>query len=107
MTGRFETPPIRFGLNQNVLFSAVKRRGAVSPAIRAVASRMPVAIPARAARQVMLVMTLDIGAPKAAPASRNEPGTMLRRSSVVRTITGVAMIASATPPAHPEYPPIG
>ena len=59
-------------------------------------------MPARAARQVMLMITFDIGAPRAAPASRKEPGTRRSISSVVRTMTGVAMMASATPPAHPE-----
>ena len=48
------------------------------------------------------MITVDIGAPSAAPASRRVPGTRRSMSSVVRTITGVAMMASATPPAQPE-----
>ena len=35
---------------QNWLLSAVNRSGAVSPLMRAMASRMPVTMPARAAR---------------------------------------------------------
>ena len=52
-------------------------------------------------------MTRAGGAPSAAPASRSEFGTSRSMSSVVRTMTGTAMMASATPPAQPEYPPIG
>ena len=102
MTGRFETPPTRLPLNQKLLFSAVKRSGAVSPAMRAVARMIPVTMPARAARQETSVITLEVGAPSAAAASRRLDGTRRSMSSVVRTMTGIAMIASAMPPAQPE-----
>ena len=47
--GRLDTGPF-MSSDQNWLLSAVKRSGAVSPLIRATASRMPVMIPAFAAR---------------------------------------------------------
>ena len=50
---------------QNWLFSAVNSSGAVSPAMRATASRTPVTTPARAARSVMLMITFHFGAPSA------------------------------------------
>jgi hypothetical protein len=48
-TGRLGIGALRLTL-QNWLFSAVNRSGAVSPEMRATASRIPVMIPARAAR---------------------------------------------------------
>ena len=89
-------------MNQKLLFSAVNRSGAVSPAMRAMARRMPVTMPALAARQLICIVTCAGGAPSAAPASRRVFGTRRSMSSVVRTITGVAMMASATAPAQPE-----
>ncbi len=48
-TGRLETGAFMLRL-QNWLFSAVNSNGAVSPLMRATASRIPVRMPARAAR---------------------------------------------------------
>ena len=59
-------------------------------------------MPDFAARQVTEVMTTEGGAPSAAPASRKEPGTRRSISSVVRTMTGMAMMPRAAPPAQPE-----
>ena len=50
---------------QNWLFSAVNSKGAVSPAMRATASKIPVTTPERAALSVMLVITFHLGAPSA------------------------------------------
>jgi hypothetical protein len=48
-TGRLAIGAFKFQL-KNWLLSAVNRSGAVSPVMRATASRMPVMMPARAAR---------------------------------------------------------
>src|SRR6266480_913546 len=67
-TGRFAIG--RFmSVDMNWLLSAVKRSGAVSPAMRATASRIPVTMPARAARYETPVITFQLGAPRAAAAS--------------------------------------
>ncbi len=50
---------------QNWLLSAVNNSGAVSPAMRATASRTPVMTPARAARSVIERMTFHLGVPSA------------------------------------------
>ena len=42
------------------------------------------------------------GRPSAAAASRSVSGTRFSMSSVVRTTTGITMIASATAPAQAE-----
>ena len=47
-------------------------------------------------------MIFHFGAPSAAAASRSVFGTRFSMSSVVRTITGIMMIASATDPAQAE-----
>ena len=52
-------------LVQNWFESAVKSSGAVSPAMRANASRMPVITPARAARSVTVRTTRHFGVPSA------------------------------------------
>ena len=52
-------------------------------------------------------MTSERGIPSAEAASRRVLGTRLSMSSVVRTMIGVAMTASAMPPAYPEKCPKG
>ena len=52
-------------LLQNWLLSAVKSSGAVSPAMRATASKMPVTTPDRAALKVMAQITFHLGVPSA------------------------------------------
>ena len=64
VTGRLAIGSLRSEV-QNWLFSAVNSSGAVSPAMRATASRMPVTTPARAARSVMLMITFHFGVPSA------------------------------------------
>ena len=100
-TGRFAIGPFMSRL-QNWLLSEVNRSGAVSPDIRATASRMPVITPPRTARSVTVRMTLYIGAPSATAASRRLEGTSCSMFSVVRTTTGIAISPSAAEPAQPE-----
>ena len=64
VTGRLAIGWLR-SLVQNWFDSAVKRSGAVSPAMRASASRMPVRTPARAAFSVTVMMTRHFGVPSA------------------------------------------
>ena len=64
VTGRLATGPLRSEV-QNWFDSAVNSSGAVSPAMRAKASRMPVSTPARADLRVMLAMTFHLGVPSA------------------------------------------
>ncbi len=90
---------------QNWLLSAVNSSGAVSPDIRATASRMPVMTPLRTARSVTFRITFHIGAPSATAASRRLAGTRCSMFSVVRTTTGTAISASANEPAQPEKCP--
>ena len=52
-------------LLQNWLLSAVKSKGAVSPAMRATASKMPVTTPERAALKVIDQITFHLGVPSA------------------------------------------
>ena len=52
-------------------------------------------------------MTSERGMPSAEAASRSVLGTRLSMSSVVRTMIGVAITASAMPPAMPEKWPNG
>ena len=55
----------------------------------------------------MRCTTMDFGMPSAAEASRSGVGTRRSMSSVVRTTTGITMMASAAVPAMPEKWPIG
>ena len=87
---------------QNWLLSAVNSSGAVSPEMRATASRMPVMTPPRTACSVTIRITFHIGAPSATAASRRLSGTRCSMFSVVRTTTGIAISASANDPAQPE-----
>ena len=85
----------------------VNSSGAVSPAMRATPSRMPVMMPEMAARQQTSTIIFHFGAPRPITASRRVFGIRRSMSSVVRTTIGMTMIASATTPAQPEKPPKG
>ncbi len=89
------------------LLSAVKSRGAVSPAARATASKQAVTIPLIAVRITTRRLVRQFATPSASDASRSDPGTSLTSSSVARARVGIMMIASATAPARPEKCPIG
>src|SRR6266542_327656 len=68
---------------QTWLLSAVKSSGAVSPLIRATASRMPVMMPAFAARTVTSAITFHCGAPSGrgfAQAVRDQAQHVFRRA---------------------------
>ncbi len=88
--------------DQNELLKAVNNSGAVSPEMRATAKSTPVMMPERAARHVTARITLLRGAPIDAPASRKPFGTRRSMFSVVRTTTGMTMMANAIEPAQPE-----
>src|SRR6476646_8725209 len=103
-TGRLAIGAFMLG-DQNWLLSAVNRSGAVSPLMRATASRIPVRMPVLAARYVIDVIIFHIGHPRATAASRRLPGTSLSISSVVRTTTGTTSSPRATEPAQPEKCP--
>src|SRR5213592_3091837 len=106
--GKLEDHDRRFAMgwfmssDQNWLLSAVNSSGAVSPPMRATASRIPVMIPAFAARTVTRVITFHCGAPSAAAASRRLSGTRRSMFSVVRITTGITISASAIVPAQAE-----
>ena len=85
-----------------LLPKAVNSSGAVSPARRASASNTPVRMPENAARISTCNVSFHWGMPSERAASRNVPGTSCNISSVVRTITGRPINASATLPANPE-----
>ena len=89
-------------LKRHLFPSAVKSNGAVSPAARAMASRMPVVIPFSAVGSMILSVVFQRGMPIARPASRYDWGTSRIISSVVRVTVGIMSIASATPPASAE-----
>ncbi len=83
--------------------SAVNSSGAVSPAARATASMIPVSTPGSAVRTTTESVVRQRRTPSASDASRSDAGTSFRISSVVRMITGIMMIASATEPAKALY----
>ena len=87
---------------QNWLLNDVNNNGAVSPAIRAIASKIPVTTPARAALRVTPMMTFHLGEPSAYAASRKALGINSSMFSVVRMTTGITIKASANTPAQPE-----
>ena len=89
------------------LLKAVKRSGAVSPATRASESRMPATMPRTPAGITTRTIVTHSGAPSASEASRSESGTRRRNSSVARSVTGIMMRPSATPPASVEKWPVG
>ena len=92
-------------LFQYWLPNAVNSSGAVSPLMRARASRMPVTMPAEALRYSTCTMTFQCGTPSDSAASRIVVGTSCSISSVVRTTTGSTMKASAMAPASAEKRP--
>ncbi len=73
VTGRFAIGSPMFRV-KNWFDSAVKSSGAVSPAMRASASRTPVTTPARAAFSVTRRIMTHFGAPSAKVASRSAFG---------------------------------
>ncbi len=81
------------------LLSAVKRSGAVSPAMRASASTMPVMMPGSAAGSTTLNTARARVAPSASAPSRIVPGTSSSSSSVVRAMIGIIITPSAMAPA--------
>ena len=78
--------------------------GAVSPATRAIASIVPVTIPPSDAGTTTLTTVFQRRAPSAALASRSELGTSVSTSCVERAISGISMIASATPAIQAAWP---
>ncbi|MNC51959.1 hypothetical protein D3C75_1012770 [compost metagenome] len=87
---------------QNWLESDVNSSGAVSPAIRAIASNTPVIIPETEAFSVMAEIIFHFGVPNAYAASRRLSGTSFSMFSVVRITIGTCNNASAITPAQPE-----
>lgn len=81
---------------------AVNIKGAVSPKTRDTAKRIPVKRPPKAEGSRTRTMTVEYDAPKANPASFNEPGNIFKVSSVERIINGSINIAKEIPPAKPE-----
>src|SRR6266436_3588080 len=92
---------------QNRLPKAVNRRGAVSPATLARASKRPVVIPGRAAGMTTVATALHLVAPRARAPSRRVFGTARRNSSVLRTAIGIIITPNAMPPASVEKCPMG
>ena len=86
-------------VDQKRLLNAVKSSGAVSPATRASATRMPVRMPGSAAGTMTLKTARLRVAPRASAPSRRPPGTSRSNSSVVRTTIGIISKPRATPPA--------
>ena len=74
--------------------------GAVSPAIRAMASITPVVMPPIAVGRTTFRMVRHFGMPRAREASRSSFGTSLSISSVERTTTGIIRIVSASEPGE-------
>src|SRR5690606_39109124 len=103
-TGTLAIGPVT-SLLQYWLPNAVNSSGAVSPEIRASASRMPVTMPGIAERYITCTVTFHCGTPSDSAASRICEGTSRSISSVVRNTTGSTMKASAIAPATAEKLP--
>ena len=104
-TGRLAIGWRQVAVLKNWLLSAVNSSGAVSPLIRAKASRRAGEdAAARPSARGSCGSRVQSGAPSATPASRRGVGCSCSTSSVVRVITGTASSASATAPAKPEKP---
>src|ERR1700676_3118607 len=84
---------------QKRLPNAVNKRGAVSPATRANASKTAVRIPRYAAGTTTDAIVFHLLAPRAMAPSRSERGTARRNSSVLRSVIGIIISPSANPPA--------
>ena len=87
---------------KNRLLKDVKSSGAVSPAMRARATRIPVMIPGSAAGTITPNAARARVAPSARPPRAGVAGTSFSSSSVVRVTMGIIMKPSATPPASAE-----
>ncbi len=85
---------------------AVKRSGAVSPAMRASDTRTPVRMPLRAAGRTTPRVVRQRVKPSARAPSLISRGTRRTISSVVRVTMGRSMMASASPPASAEKCPM-
>ena len=81
-----------------IVAPAVNSSGAVSPAARAIASRMPVSRPGSAVGSTILKITFQRGAPSASADSRSEPGTSSSTTSAARVTTGSISSDSAKAP---------
>ena len=79
--------------------------GAVSPMTRAIASVMPVMMPASAVGRTTFTIVFHFGTPRAYDASRRSVGTSLSISSAERTTIGIISSESATPPPRPMCTP--
>ena len=73
---------------KKLLPKIVKSKGAVSPAMRATPSNVPVSKPLLAAGKITLSVVRHLCTPNANDASRTELGTNFRDSSVVRSYNG-------------------
>jgi hypothetical protein len=80
----------------------VNNSGAVSPEMRATASKIPVITPARADLSVIDEITRHLGVPSALREAAYALGTSDSMFSVVRITTGTTIKAKASTPAHPE-----
>src|SRR5476649_1179933 len=91
---------------KNWLDSAVKSSGAVSPVMRATASKTPVTMPLTDAFSVIEQIIFHFGVPSAKAASRSAFGTSRSMFSVVRITMGICSNASAITPGQPLNRPI-
>ena len=94
-----------------VVFEALKipstiSSGAVSPAARATARMVPVAIPPAAAGRITPRIERQRSTPSASAASRSAPGIVQSTSCAVRAINGSMMIDSASDAAKPVCLPL-
>ena len=89
------------------MLNDVKSSGAVSPAILAIESKIPVSIPVFAPLYTTWIITLYFGAPSAMAASLKLPGTSCNISSVVLSTIGTIITAKAAMPAQPLKCPVG
>ena len=86
---------------------AVNSSGAVSPAPRATARRVPVTMPLIPAGRMTFRIVPVYDTPRASAASRSVTGMSRRVSSVDRVITGSMIMAMASPPESAEKWPMG
>ena len=89
-------------VEKNALLKEVNSSGAVSPATRARATRMPVTMPGSAAGRITVHTARERVAPRASAPSLKDSGTSRSSSSVVRTMRGSIITPRATPPASAE-----
>src|ERR1019366_2176608 len=101
MTGRDAVGSFQPELQKRLL-KLVNRRGAVSPATRAIDNRIPVAMPRDAAGITTVQTAFHLAAPKAKAPSRSDCGTARKNSSVLRRTMGISITPRAKPPARAE-----